>query len=367
MQKKPVFNKSIFFTKNGGAEEATMYKFKEEMPEIKKNKLLVKVKATTLNPIDIHVRKNGNMFACHPFVPGREFCGEVVDIGSNIWDYKKGDIIIGALGLDQSGSWSRYILVNEHQITKKPKKLNINQSACIPYSSLTAMNIMKDINSAETGPTSVFIHNSSGTVCSILVQLLKAYGHHVIISTKKRHFERMKKYNVDKIVDIEEIITKDSIVEDTENDIKHFIDAVGDEKTDQLAIDLLSHSSSSNTYFYQLQPHVLYERFNDTEESIYYKNYKSVHFFMFVVEFTKYIKFFLDKYNINYKLVMTQPTDSNLQQTISPVLEFLESDNSPLSIDIHPEIFSFNDSIKIQNLYENKQIKGKIVINFDKN
>lgn len=64
-----------------------------KMPTPRDSQLLVKVHATSVNPIDTWVRRGygRELFETYrkpPFVLGRDFAGEVVDVGNNVWNYK---------------------------------------------------------------------------------------------------------------------------------------------------------------------------------------------------------------------------------------------------------------------------------------
>ena len=69
------------------------------IPKISKNEILVKVKKTAICGTDIHLYDWNNwcenVKAKNPMVIGHEFCGEVVEVGSNVTLVKVGDLIAG--------------------------------------------------------------------------------------------------------------------------------------------------------------------------------------------------------------------------------------------------------------------------------
>lgn len=69
------------------------------VPEISKDEVLVKVKAAAVCGTDIHLYDWNawceNVKAKNPMIIGHEFCGEVVEVGSNVTLVKKGDLIAG--------------------------------------------------------------------------------------------------------------------------------------------------------------------------------------------------------------------------------------------------------------------------------
>jgi len=69
------------------------------IPKISKNEILVKVKKAAICGTDIHLYDWDNwcenVNAKNPMIIGHEFCGEVVEVGSNVTLVKTGDLIAG--------------------------------------------------------------------------------------------------------------------------------------------------------------------------------------------------------------------------------------------------------------------------------
>ena len=69
------------------------------VPSISKNEVLVKVKKAAICGTDIHLYDWNNwcenVNAKNPMIIGHEFCGEVVEVGSNVTLVKTGDLIAG--------------------------------------------------------------------------------------------------------------------------------------------------------------------------------------------------------------------------------------------------------------------------------
>lgn len=85
-------------------------------PELKAGQLLVEVKASSINPIDIAIR-NGNLVQMlpleFPITLGGDFSGVVSEIGDGVTDFKAGDPVYGNAGHLKSGSgaWGEYLTV----------------------------------------------------------------------------------------------------------------------------------------------------------------------------------------------------------------------------------------------------------------
>ena len=69
------------------------------VPKISENEVLVKVKKAAICGTDIHLYAWNqwceNVNAKNPMIIGHEFCGEVVEIGSNVTSVKTGDLVAG--------------------------------------------------------------------------------------------------------------------------------------------------------------------------------------------------------------------------------------------------------------------------------
>ena len=66
------------------------------VPEIAKDELLIRVTAASISPGDLAIYNSSGVSAAAPTLPfvfGREFCGEVVEIGSQAKGFDKGDFV----------------------------------------------------------------------------------------------------------------------------------------------------------------------------------------------------------------------------------------------------------------------------------
>ena len=114
-----------------GVENLTMEEI--NVPAIRTPKdVLIKVNATSLNPLDIMMsrgygeqmlskiralsiaRDNSDSF---PLVLGRDFSGEVVDIGMNVTDFSPGDEVWGAVFPSGQGALAEYVSAPEYSVS----------------------------------------------------------------------------------------------------------------------------------------------------------------------------------------------------------------------------------------------------------
>ncbi|MFL9509625.1 NADP-dependent oxidoreductase [Acinetobacter baumannii] len=183
-------------------------------PSIKENTVLVKIHATSINPLDLRVVE-GEFKAIlplkFPFILGNDFAGTVVQIGENVTSFKVGDEVYART--DLSGAFAEYTLVEESSLSLKPKNLSMGFSASLPLVSLTAWQALVEIAKIQPGQK-VLIHAGSGGVGTIAIQLAKHLGAMVATTTSGKNFRWVRELGADIVIDYK--------TTDFENEIKDF-------------------------------------------------------------------------------------------------------------------------------------------------
>ncbi|HLO85132.1 MAG TPA: NAD(P)-dependent alcohol dehydrogenase [Nostocaceae cyanobacterium] len=173
-----------------------------EKPQIKPNQLLVKVYASSVNPIDWKIRKGmlkvltGNKF---PKILGLDVAGEVVEIGSQVTGYQIGDAIYGSVELF-GGAYAEYAAVPEKWAAPKPINISYIEAATIPGSGITALQALRNLGEIQPGQA-VLINGAAGGVGVFAVQIAKAFGAEVtgVCSTQK--LDLVKSLGADFVID----------------------------------------------------------------------------------------------------------------------------------------------------------------------
>ena len=172
-------------------------------PEIKKNELLVKVKASSVNPIDWKIRQGDLKVVTglkFPKILGADFCGEVVAVGAEVEDYQKGDRVFGMERAVKGGAYAEYVRVKPATLAPKPKDLTDEEAAALPLAGLTALQGLRDFGHLEKGDK-VLINGASGGVGTFAVQIAKAMGAHVTGVCSSRNLELVKELGAEKVID----------------------------------------------------------------------------------------------------------------------------------------------------------------------
>lgn len=184
------------------------------IPQIKSDQMLVKVYASSINPIDWKTRKGmlaiifGNKF---PMVLGYDISGEVVQVGSEVTQFRQGDQIYACLDPATSGSYAEYAPVPEKVAYFKPQNLTYEEAAAVPLAAETALQALRDLGEIKAGDR-ILINGASGGVGTFAVQIAKALGAEVTAVCSQKNAELVKSLGAHRIIDYtNQDFTKESV------------------------------------------------------------------------------------------------------------------------------------------------------------
>jgi len=148
-------------------------------PELKAGHVLVKVAASSVNPVDYKIREAGEALPFAPELPGvlgMDFAGTVEAVGEGVENFKVGDEVYGCAGglADLQGSLAEYMLADAQLVAHKPKNLSMQEAAALPLVAITAFEGLQ--RAGVSAGQKVLIHGGSGGVGHIAVQLAKHLG-----------------------------------------------------------------------------------------------------------------------------------------------------------------------------------------------
>ncbi|MEH1832012.1 MAG: NAD(P)-dependent alcohol dehydrogenase [Nostoc sp.] len=212
-----------------GAAEVLQYEDVEQ-PKIQPTQLLVKVRASSVNPIDWKIRKGmlslitGSKF---PKILGFDVAGDVVAVGSGVTRFKLGDAIYGSTSFP-GGGYAEFAAVKENLAALKPTNLSYEEAAAVPLVALTALQALRDQGNIQTGQT-VLINGAASGVGSFAVQIAKALGAVVTGVSSTKNLDLVKSLGTDRVIDY----TQQDFAQDTaQYDI--IFDAVGKRSLSQI-------------------------------------------------------------------------------------------------------------------------------------
>lgn len=192
--------KAIRFHEHGGP-EVLRY---EDVPDpmLRKDQVLVRVKAVALNHLDIFVRQ-GVPGVPLPQIPGSDISGDVAEVGEYITDIKPGTRVLLApmsfcgvcekcvsgqqnfcpqfsvLGYRVPGGDAEFIAVPRVNVLPIPEEFTYDEAASAPLVFITAWHMLVGRAKIQPGQTVLVLGASSG-VGSVAIQIAKLFNCTVI-------------------------------------------------------------------------------------------------------------------------------------------------------------------------------------------
>lgn len=171
-------------------------------PKPKKNEILVRVYASGVNPIDCDLRK-GRLKFLQFFkksrIPGSDFAGKVIEVGSNCSRIKPGDDVFGFVPPLKGGACSEYLAVKENFASIMPPSLTYEEAASLPLVSLTSLQALRNLARLKLGDM-IFIHGASGGVGTIAIQIARYLGAEVHASCSSKNTQLLRQNGADQVI-----------------------------------------------------------------------------------------------------------------------------------------------------------------------
>jgi NADPH2:quinone reductase len=176
----------------GPLERTTMH-----IPEPARGEVLVKIKASGLNPLDTKIRAGSAAHARHPLplVLGIDLAGVVAAVGADVTRFKAGDEVYGMTGGvgGIQGSLAQYAAVDAQLLAHKPFNLSMLEAAALPLAFITSYAGIVDRAGLQAGQT-VLVQGGAGGVGHVSVQLAKALGARVFATASARDQDAVARF-----------------------------------------------------------------------------------------------------------------------------------------------------------------------------
>jgi len=179
-------------------------------PKPSDNELLLKVLAAGINfPDGLLVQGLYQAKPDTPFIPGMEFCGEVIDTGSSVQGFKNGDRIISSS--PSYGAFAEQITLPATMAIKVPETIDPAQASNLLVAHGTAHHALKQRANLLSGESLVVLGAAGGTGLAA-VQIGKAMGAKVIAAaSSEEKLELAVKNGADATINYNEESLKDAI------------------------------------------------------------------------------------------------------------------------------------------------------------
>ena len=170
-------------------------------------KVLVKVKAAGVNPIDWKIRE-GYMQQMIPLqfpsTLGMDFSGTIEKVGAGVSGFNVGDDeVYGQASTTRggSGAFAEIALANADSIAHKPKSLNHQEAAGLPLVGVSAWQALVETIGLTDGQKKILIHGGAGGIGSIAIQLAKRLGAYVATTASTNDKQFVKELGADEVID----------------------------------------------------------------------------------------------------------------------------------------------------------------------
>jgi NADPH:quinone reductase-like Zn-dependent oxidoreductase len=187
------------------------------VPKYGDNEVLVKMHATSINPIDVKIRSGAakSRFSIEfPAILGRDLSGEVAEAGRNVQGFPKGMRVMALA----NGTYAEYTVAKADVLAPIPDALNFEEAGALPLVTTTGAQLIERAVKPKSGQT-VLVTGALGGVGRTAVHVAQKHGAHVLAGVRTKEKEQASKLGVDGVVAI-----------DSEEEVGHLhdLDAIAD-------------------------------------------------------------------------------------------------------------------------------------------
>jgi NADPH:quinone reductase-like Zn-dependent oxidoreductase len=162
-------------------------------------KLLIRVSAASVNPVDYKIRKGGYPKVTEKDLPvtlGRDVAGVVDADGGG---FASGDEVYAHLDW-ADGGYAELALCAPEGVAAKPNALSMVEAAAVPLAATTAWQGLFDQGGLRAGER-VLIHGASGGVGAFAVQFARIAGAEVIATASADQIDRVRSLGARQVID----------------------------------------------------------------------------------------------------------------------------------------------------------------------
>ena len=176
-----------------------------EVPIPAPQQVLVRVRASSANPMDWHFIRGEPWFMRlgpgglrepkHP-ISGGDLAGMVERVGADAGPFVVGDEVYGF----GHGAFAEYTAVSHDRLAHKPANLSFEEAAAVPLAAATAIQGLRDVGEVKAGHKLLII-GASGGIGSFAVQLAKAWGAEVTGVCSTGGIDLVRSLGADHVID----------------------------------------------------------------------------------------------------------------------------------------------------------------------
>ncbi|XP_059660073.1 chloroplast envelope quinone oxidoreductase homolog [Cornus florida] len=198
---------AVWFEGYGGG-AAGLKHVKVPVPAPSKDEVLLKLEATSLNPMDWRIQKGivrPILPRKFPYIPCTDLAGEVVEVGAGVKNFKPGDKVVAVISHVAGGGLAEFAVAKESLTVPRPPEVSAAEGAALPLAGLTAHQTLTQAAGIKLDGSSprknILITAASGGVGHYAVQLAKLGNAHVTATCGARNMDLVKSLGADEVLD----------------------------------------------------------------------------------------------------------------------------------------------------------------------
>jgi NADPH2:quinone reductase len=203
--------KAMIIREFGGPEKFELAEMPKPVPG--PGQVLVKLKATSVNPVDYKIRMHPGNWAGVPVpaILGYDAAGVIEAAGDRVTHLKPGDdVFYSARIFGRQGTYAEYHVEDAEIVAKKPANLTFEEAASLPLAAMTAYDSVVTFFQTKPGDT-LLVHAGAGGVGAFAVQLAKASGAKVLATGRKENEALIKSLGADEVIDYRSVKFEDEV------------------------------------------------------------------------------------------------------------------------------------------------------------
>lgn len=192
--------KAVLLEEYGGPEK--LLYTDTEIPPYGDNEVLVRVRATSINPVDYKIRSGAirhRMPVDFPAILGRDLAGEVEATGRNVTGFPKGMRVMALA----NGTYAEFTTAKADVLAPIPDALSFEQAAALPLVVLTGAQLIDRGVKPKPGET-VLVTGALGGVGRSAVHVAHKHGARVLAGVRRAELEQARKLSVADAIPIDD-------------------------------------------------------------------------------------------------------------------------------------------------------------------
>ena len=188
-----------------------------DQPEYGDKEVLVRVRATSINPIDWKIRSGAyknNFPVDFPAILGRDLAGEIAEADASVTGFPAGMRVMGLA----NGTFAQYTVTKADVLAPIPDALSFEQAAALPLVLLTGTQLIERALKLQAGQT-LLVTGALGSVGRVAIHVATQRGATVIAGVRASQREAAAELPVSRVVALDDQHEMETV---------HDLDAVAD-------------------------------------------------------------------------------------------------------------------------------------------